>query len=218
MKDKAKLLFNAVKPVCAIVLILCASVSLILLSSYTSSFEEATTEIVTHQTRTEYDDTKRDGTSEIRQEGYNGNKTVIYEVTKNIFGREVNRVRVSEIVNKEPKDKIVVIGTKRYYTCSNGTEYDNKDARDECDKRVAWEKGRDQALKECKADSSKTNCWYDEYPGTYIHWTEPRTYTYTPAPGPSSGYRSGAICRDGWRSSAPGRGACSHHGGVAYWI
>ncbi len=29
--------------------------------------------------------------------------------------------------------------------------------------------------------------------------------------------RNGAICRDGSRSSATGRGACSHHGGVSYW-
>lgn len=35
---------------------------------------------------------------------------------------------------------------------------------------------------------------------------------------PSSGVRVGAICRDGTRSSATGRGACSHHGGVAQWL
>jgi len=31
------------------------------------------------------------------------------------------------------------------------------------------------------------------------------------------GKRTGAICNDGWKSSATGRGACSHHGGVDYW-
>lgn len=31
-------------------------------------------------------------------------------------------------------------------------------------------------------------------------------------------YRTGAMCKDGTRSSATGRGACSHHGGVSYWI
>lgn len=46
--------------------------------------------------------------------------------------------------------------------------------------------------------------------------SDPRTYT--PAPGPSAGVRSGAICRDGTRSNATGRGACSHHGGVDHWI
>lgn len=29
--------------------------------------------------------------------------------------------------------------------------------------------------------------------------------------------RRGAVCADGWRSRATGSGACSHHGGVAYW-
>jgi hypothetical protein len=31
-------------------------------------------------------------------------------------------------------------------------------------------------------------------------------------------YKIGAICMDGWRSETPGKGACSHHGGVRYWI
>ncbi len=35
---------------------------------------------------------------------------------------------------------------------------------------------------------------------------------------PSSGVRIGAVCHDGWISSATGRGACSWHGGVAYWL
>jgi len=30
--------------------------------------------------------------------------------------------------------------------------------------------------------------------------------------------RVGAVCRDGSTSKAIGRGACSHHGGVAYWL
>tara|TARA_Y100001970_G_C14199721_1_gene840392 strand:- start:144 stop:1079 length:936 start_codon:yes stop_codon:yes gene_type:complete len=35
---------------------------------------------------------------------------------------------------------------------------------------------------------------------------------------PATRYRVGAICRDGWRSYATGSGACSWHGGVAYWL
>jgi hypothetical protein len=34
----------------------------------------------------------------------------------------------------------------------------------------------------------------------------------------STGKRIGCICRDGTRSYATGRGACSHHGGVDHWI
>lgn len=38
-----------------------------------------------------------------------------------------------------------------------------------------------------------------------------QNYNYTPS-------RSGAICNDGSFSQATGSGACSHHGGVSYWV
>lgn len=38
------------------------------------------------------------------------------------------------------------------------------------------------------------------------------------APAIPGGTRIGAICRDGSRSYATGRGACSHHGGVDHWL
>jgi hypothetical protein len=41
--------------------------------------------------------------------------------------------------------------------------------------------------------------------------------TATPYVAPTGG-RTGAICNDGTYSSATGRGACSHHGGVARWL
>ena len=34
----------------------------------------------------------------------------------------------------------------------------------------------------------------------------------------TKGNRVGAVCEDGWKSNATGSGACSHHGGVDYWI
>jgi hypothetical protein len=34
----------------------------------------------------------------------------------------------------------------------------------------------------------------------------------------NSGERIGCICRNGTRSYATGRGACSHHGGVEHWL
>ena len=45
--------------------------------------------------------------------------------------------------------------------------------------------------------------------------TKPPTVVEPPA---QSRYRVGAICRDGWQSTATGSGACSHHGGVDYWL
>lgn len=45
----------------------------------------------------------------------------------------------------------------------------------------------------------------------------PTARRQTLAPQPAT-RRIGAICRDGTRSSATGRGACSHHGGVSSWL
>jgi hypothetical protein len=54
--------------------------------------------------------------------------------------------------------------------------------------------------------------------GTYVAppvYVAPQT---TVAPDTSSGGRTGATCNDGSHSSATGKGACSHHGGVAVWL
>ena len=39
-----------------------------------------------------------------------------------------------------------------------------------------------------------------------------------PAPPFRFEVRTGAVCNDGWVSQATGSGACSWHGGVAYWL
>lgn len=43
------------------------------------------------------------------------------------------------------------------------------------------------------------------------------TPTYQ-APVQNSSVRVGAICVDGWQSGSTGRGTCSSHGGVSYWL
>ena len=105
------------------------------------------------------------------------------------------------------------------YTCGDGTKHESYSDYQKCQNLYNWKKTRDEALAKCNADSSKFNCWYDEYPGTTLHW---EYYTNTPSynyQAPSSnGTRYGAICRDGTRSDATGRGACSHHGGVSMWL
>jgi hypothetical protein len=34
----------------------------------------------------------------------------------------------------------------------------------------------------------------------------------------TGGVRTGAMCNDGTTTTATGSGACSHHGGVKYWL
>lgn len=45
-----------------------------------------------------------------------------------------------------------------------------------------------------------------------------RTYSKPINKKESRKIRVGAICNDGTKTTATGRGACSHHGGVAYWL
>lgn len=185
-------------------------------AGYTTE-EVSKIEAVPYSTKRIYDENIREGITTVKQEGVDGSKTVTYSITSR-FGNETNRKVSSVKIEKEAVDKIIVVGTKRFYTCSNGVEYETLDAKNECEKRISWEASRDKALAECNADNSKFNCWYDAYPGTTLHWSY---YTYSApsyrAPS-SSGTRYGAICRDGTRSNATGRGACSHHGGVSMWL
>ncbi|MBR3176472.1 hypothetical protein IKF25_00660 [Candidatus Saccharibacteria bacterium] len=110
------------------------------------------------------------------------------------------------------------VTTKNTYACSDGAKYESYSDYLECENKYNWKIARDKALAECQADSSKINCWYDEYPGTTLHW-EYYVYEAPKRQAPtSSGTRYGAICRDGTRSNATGRGACSHHGGVSTWL
>ena len=177
-------------------------------------------EIIRYSTSVIYDDDMREGTSKTKQEGKNGKKTVVYSVSYK-HDKEVDRKKESETIIEPAIDEIIVKGTKKYYMCSNGVEYDSLDDKNECETRIKWEEQKQASLQECYADSGKFDCWYDEYPGTTLHWSYwvydygPSTNNYAPN---TSNYRSGAVCRDGWQSSATGRGACSHHGGVLYWF
>lgn len=64
------------------------------------------------------------------------------------------------------------------------------------------------------APKSKGRYSKGEKTGTWTYYNENGYYEQMR----QQTYRVGARCRDGSSSSATGRGACSHHGGVAYWI
>ncbi len=64
---------------------------------------------------------------------------------------------------------------------------------------------------------------YESIKGSLVNGEERGVWVYEKYNGEKEVYRwiasrVGAICRDGDRSYATGRGACSHHGGVDYWL
>lgn len=188
----------------------------------TTTKTESRNEPIYFETKTIYDDTKYTDYSKTQQEGIDGKKIVTYSVVyKN--GREEKRTKQSEEIVTPAQEKIIVKGSKIYYLCSNGARFDSSKEKEECEDKILWTKQRDAELEKCKADANKTNCWYDEYPNIELHYNErtvapARNTTYSKTTVTNSSTRTGAICKDGSRSSATGKGACSHHGGVSYWL
>jgi hypothetical protein len=82
-------------------------------------------------------------------------------------------------------------------------------------------------------DAAKANAYSAEQLAAVTNATKPAVTTDAVRPVPISGIEAlphtnpitataqvvsiGAVCRDGTASSAVGRGACSHHGGVQCW-
>lgn len=91
---------------------------------------------------------------------------------------------------------------------------------------VTYIEGKETARKEIKREVTRQPVMQVTAVGAYVAPAPSVSSTPSPAasspsvsaPTQQSSARTGAICKDGWQSSATGSGACSHHGGVAYWL
>ena len=83
--------------------------------------EETETEKISYETEEKYSDSMDQGTSEVNQQGADGEKTVTYKV-KYIDGKEDSREKIKEEVTKEPVKKIVTLGTKTASGSDNGSD------------------------------------------------------------------------------------------------
>lgn len=154
--------------------------------------------------KTEYvDDGALDlGVEVVKQEGIDGEKSVKYKISKKIIsGEEISKERVEENTTKSPTPKIVLKGTRRYQYmyCSDGSYYYYKDDVFNNNSNVGYtHSSQDMCLAEGHGRMTRLA---DGPP------TQPTYYD-----------TGGAICQDGTRSYSTGRGACSWHGGVLYWL
>ncbi|MDB5178016.1 MAG: hypothetical protein JWO61_399 [Candidatus Saccharibacteria bacterium] len=84
---------------------------------------------------------------------------------------------------------------------------------------VTYVDGKETSRKETKNEVTKAPVNKLTLVGTYVKPAPAPAVSSSPTyTAPSGGARTGAICNDGSSSSATGSGACSHHGGVAYWL
>lgn len=93
-----------------------------LLSNYVTGETEniiSVDEVIPFKERKVNDDNLENGITKVKQEGVNGKKKIIFRVTKDRNGAEINRARVGEEVITEPIDKIVAVGTKKVSANNN---------------------------------------------------------------------------------------------------
>ena len=85
--------------------------------------EETRTESIPYETEVIKNDELDYGIENVKQEGSEGIREITYEVTK-VNGEETERKVISDIVTKEPINKIIEVGTKPVITTD--TEVENK--------------------------------------------------------------------------------------------
>jgi hypothetical protein len=146
------------------------------------------------------------GERETRQEGVEGKiketMRVEYRLFSNwLYGIVTKRTTVESEVVREPVDKEVVVGTKRYQymLCSDGSSRYYTDA-DFKNKNIGF---TSKSADFCAENGQGRKVGLSE--------VDPNEEYYVPSSG-------GAICRDGSRSYSTGSGTCSWHGGVARWL
>ena len=129
-----------------------------------------------------------------------GEKDSVLMMLNNPTKRSLTQKNVSEIARllKQPKRKV-----KEQKKQSLAVT-----PADASTKYIDTDKPVDNESRLVNDDAVQSN-WSDKKPTTtYKRPAQEKTYAV----------RTGAICRDGTRSSATGRGACSHHGGVREWV
>lgn len=181
---------------------------------------------VPYSTKTIEDDTRFNDEKEIITQGVNGSRDVTYEVRKS-FGVETSKRIVSDTTTTEAIEQVEKIGivAKTITFETEQIPYEEKTVYDYniyTGQTKVTQHGKNgervkayevHTIKGVERSKELINETVTVEPTPQI--TSIGTHEYS-QPQQSSA-RSGAICSDGWRSSATGRGACSHHGGVSQW-
>ncbi len=74
--------------------------------------EESKVESVGYETQYVADPELLEGTTSVRTPGQAGERTIVYEVTRDATGKEISRVEKSNIITKAPVTEVIVRGTK----------------------------------------------------------------------------------------------------------
>lgn len=152
--------------------------------------EVTETSVVPFTTQTQNDSSLAQGQTSIAQQGVNGQKTTVYEVTY-VNGQETSRTTKSDTVTTQPITQIV----------NNGTYVAPAPAPAPTPQPQAATPAPSPASPSPSGDG------YTNVDGNYIN---------SPSSNPAG---ATALCNDGTYSySQHHSGTCSYHGGVAQWL
>lgn len=92
-------------------------------SSTVTTKTETKTETIAYDTIRQNDATLDKGTEVVKTNGSNGTRTITYTVTYT-NGTETNRTIKSNVVTKQPVDKVILVGTKEVVDKTSGRDYE----------------------------------------------------------------------------------------------
>ncbi|MFB8654663.1 ZmpA/ZmpB/ZmpC family metallo-endopeptidase, partial [Enterococcus hirae] len=88
----------------------------------TTEKDETVTEVIPYTTKTVDNPELEEGITKVKTAGENGIRSIVYKVTYDATGKEINRVEVSETVTKAPVEEVIERGTKKVKIDKNKLE------------------------------------------------------------------------------------------------
>ncbi|MCX1812365.1 G5 domain-containing protein, partial [Escherichia coli] len=77
----------------------------------TTEKDETVTEVIPYTTKTVDNPELEEGITKVKTAGENGIRSIVYKVTYDATGKEINRVEVSNTVTKAPVEEVIERGT-----------------------------------------------------------------------------------------------------------
>ena len=88
----------------------------------TTEKDETVTEVIPYTTKTVDNPELEEGITKVKTAGENGIRSIVYKVTYDATGKEINRVEVSNTVTKAPVEEVIERGTKKVKIDKNKLE------------------------------------------------------------------------------------------------
>ncbi len=176
---------------------------------------------ITYNTKSIDDDTKLVGEQEVITAGEAGVRVNTYEIKK-ADGIQISKKLLKEVVEKPPVEQVRKVGiVVRTETQEDEAIPFGSQTQNDANMLVGQSKVIQNGINGKKIKTYEVLTLRGEAKSKTLIKEAVAVQPVPTITAIGTGvvrYRVGAVCYDGWQSSATGSGACSHHGGVAHWL